>query len=232
MLARKTHRHFALGNHRLHETAVELGEEILGMLGMQMRLAGLGGAGRAFGQAGIFFAPAQNPNARPGRDDERDEQGPKHRRAGTDRNRPHVRPHQSADKRHRQHRRNHRERGEDGGIADFAHGLDGDGGPVAALVLRQMKMADDVLDHDDGVVHQNADGEDQREERDAIQREAVEVKHQQRERERRGNRHADDAGLAPAERQPDQHHHADHRDAHVQQQFVGFLGRGFAVIAA
>ena len=231
MLARKIHRHFALCNQRPHEAAVELGEEILGMLGMQMRLVGLGGAGRAFGQAGIFLAPAQNPDARPRRDDERDEQRPEHRRAGADRNRPHVRPHQPADERHRQHRRDHGERGEDGGIADFTHRFDGDVGPVAALVLRQMKVADDVFDHDDGVIHQNADGEDQREERDAVQREAVEIKHQQRERERGGNGDADDARFAPAERQPDQQRHADHRDAHVQQQFVGFLRGGFAVVA-
>ena len=70
------------------------------------------------------------------------------------------------------------------GIADFAHRFDGDGGPVAALVLRQMKMPDDVFHHHDGVIHQDADGEDQREERDAVQREAVEVEDQQRERQR------------------------------------------------
>ena len=74
-------------------------------------------------------------------------------------------------------------------------------GPVAALVLRQVEVADDVLDHHDGVVHQDADGEDQREERDAVEREAVEVEHQQRQRERRGNGDADDARFAPAERE-------------------------------
>ena len=101
-------------------------------------------------------------------------QRPEHRRARADRDRPHVRPHQSADERHRQHRRDHGEGGEDGRVADFAHRFDRDRGPVAALVLRQMKMADDVFHHHDRVVDQDADGEDQREERDAVQREAVE----------------------------------------------------------
>jgi hypothetical protein len=43
--------------------------------------------------------------------------------------------------------------------------------------------------------------EDEREERDAVEREAVEIEHQQRQRERRRNRHRDDAGFAPAERE-------------------------------
>ena len=42
---------------------------------------------------------------------------------------------------------------------------------------------------------------------------------------------ADDDRFAPAERQQDEQRHADHRDAHVQQQFVGLLRRGLAVVA-
>ena len=41
-----------------------------------------------------------------------------------------------------------------------------------------MEVADDVFHHDDGVVHQDADGEDQGEERDPVERVAVQVKHQ------------------------------------------------------
>ena len=78
-----------------------------------------------------------------------------------------------------------------------------------------MKVADDILDHDDGVVHEDSDAEDEGEKRDAIQRETVEIKDQQRERERRRNGHADDAGFPPAQRQPDENHHADDCYAHV-----------------
>ena len=42
-----------------------------------------------------------------------------------------------------------------------------------------------ISNDNDGIVHEMP-MEDQREERDAIQREAVEIKHQQRERERPG----------------------------------------------
>lgn len=48
-------------------------------------------------------------------------------------------------------------------------------------------MADYVFDDDDGVVHEDADGEDQREERDAVERVTVEVKYEEREREGRGD---------------------------------------------
>ena len=56
---------------------------------------------------------------------------------------------------------------------------------------------------------------------------AEEVKHRQRQRQRDGNRHGHDARLAPAEHQRDQERHADHGDAHVEEQFVGFLRRPF-----
>ena len=49
-------------------------------------------------------------------------------------------------------------------------------GPVAAFVLREMKMPHDVFHHHDRVIHQNADGEDQGEKRDAIEGVAVEDK--------------------------------------------------------
>ena len=101
----------------------------------------------------------------------------------------------------------------------------------AAFVLGQVEVADDVLDHDDGVVHQDADGEDQGEERDAVERVAVEVEHQQRQGQRAGNGDADDERLAPAQRQQDEQRHADHRDAHVEQQLVGLLLRRLAVVA-
>ncbi len=189
------------------------------------------GGRRAGGELGILAAPFQNPNRRPRRHDERDGQREEHRRAGANGNRPHVGAHQPADKRHRQHCRDHGEGGEDGGIADFVHGLDGDGGPRAAFVLRQVEMADDVFHHHDGVVHQDADGEDQREERDAVERVAVEIEDQQRQRQRAGNGDANDHRFAPAEREKDQQRHANDGDAHVEEEFVGLFLSRLAVVA-
>ena len=228
MPPRKIQRQRALRDQRPHDAPVEPGEEILLVLevAVRRRRRAVPSVSRE------YFLPQRKMridahgvtmNAIAQREE--------HRRARADRDRPHVRPHQPAHERHRQHRGDHGERGEDGRVADFAHRFDRDRGPVAASVLRQMKMADDVLDHHDGVIHQDADGEDQREERDAVEREAVEVEDQQRERERGRDGERDDGRFAPAEREQDEQRHADDGDAHVQEQFVGFLRGGLAVVA-
>ena len=77
-------------------------------------------------------------------------------------------------------------------------------------------MPNNVFHHDDGVIDKDADAEDEREERDAIQREAVEVKNEQRKRQRGRNGHRDDAALPPAKREPDEDRNAENGDAHVQ----------------
>ena len=89
-------------------------------------------------------------------------------------NRPHVGAHQPADERHRQDRRDDGERRQDRRVADFVDGADGDRVNVPAIA-RHPHVPHDVLDDDDRVVHEDADREDQREERDAVQRVAVEI---------------------------------------------------------
>ena len=222
----------AVREQRPHHAAVEAGEGVFWVLGVQVWLLAFRASRHAFGELRIFLPPPQHPHRRPRRDDERNRQRPAHRRARANRNRPHVWPHQPADERHRQHRADDREGREDGWVAHFADGLDRDVAPVAALVLRQVEVPDNVLDDDDGVVHEDADAEDEREERDAVQREAVEVEDQQCERERRRNGHRHNARLAPAQREPDEHGHPGHGDKHVQQQLVGFLGGGLAVVSS
>jgi len=92
-------------------------------------------------------------------------------------------------------------------------------------------VADDVFDDDDGVVHQDADGEDQREERDAVERVTVEVEHEECEREGRGDGEEDDKGFAPAEEDEDEDRDAEDRDAHVEEELVALLSGGVAVVA-
>ena len=159
---------------------------------MRVRFAGFSRDRGAFGEAGILPAPAQNADGGPRGNNESDGQRPEHGGAGPDGNGPHVRPHQAADERHRQHGRDHSEGSEDGRVADFVDRLDGDRRPGAALVVGQVEVADDVLDDDDGVVHQDADGEDQGKESDAVERVAVEVEHEQREGQRAGDGDAHD----------------------------------------
>ena len=206
-----------MGDQRVHQAAIHAAKEIL-----TGRLA----VGRVVSGGMNFLSPLQNADRRPRRDDEGNGQRESHRRARADRNRAHIRPHQSADERHRQHGGDHGEGRQDSWVTDLANSLDRHGNAAAPGIFRQMKMADDVFHHDDRVVHEDADGEDQREERDAVQREAVEIKHQQRQCERRGNRQQHDERLAPAERQQDQERHAHDRKQHVPEQLVGFFLRG------
>ena len=152
----------------------------------------------------------------PRRDGKRDGDGEQHRRRGADRNRPHVRAHQPTDERHRKNRRNHRQSGEDRRIANFVDGFERELVNRFLVGTRQPDVAHDIFDDDDCVIHQDSDREDQREERDAVQRVAVEVKNEERERERRGDREEDDERLPPAKEKQNQNRHAKDRDAHVQ----------------
>jgi len=69
--------------------------------------------------------------------------------------------HQPRDEQHRQQRCHHSQRGDHGRIADFRHRLDH--GLLTRAAVVERPMAGDVLDHHNGVVDQNADGEDERE---------------------------------------------------------------------
>ena len=206
------------GDHRIHHAVIEAGEEVVGRV-IVVR------SGRLDRRVA-----AQHPDRRPRRDTEGDEQRKEHGRAGTDRNRPHVRSHQSADEGHRQHRGDDGPGGQHRGIADFADGIDGDVHQRPAGGRRQLAVSHDVLDDDDGVVHENADGEDQRKERDAVQRIAIEVENEQRESERDGDGEKHDERLAPSEEREDEQRHPEDGNAHVQKKLVGFLaGRGAVV---
>jgi hypothetical protein len=155
----------------------------------------------------------------------------KHRRAGADRDRAHVGPHQPADERHRQHRGDHGESGKNRRVADLVDGFNCDLQQPLAPAAREAQVADDVLHDHDRVVDEDADREDQREKRDAVERVTVEVENKERQPEGHGDRQEHDERFAPAEEQQDQHGHAEDRDPHVQQQLVGFFRGGRAVVA-
>ena len=202
----------AAGDERPHHAAIEPREEI-------------------FFAVIVMRGGLEQPDRGPRRHDEGDHQREDHRRRRAHRNRPHVGPRQSADERHRQDRRHHRECREDRGVAHFVNGANRDRGQPAPLLAAHPRVADDVLHHDDRIVHQDADGEDQREERDAVQGVAIEIEHEQRERERDRNRDQHDGRLAPAEDQPDQRRDREDGEQHVPQQFVALVGGGLAIVA-
>ena len=70
-----------------------------------------------------------------------------------------------------------------------------------------MNVAVNVFHHHDGVIHQDADGEDQREQRHPVESEAPGPGGEQGDRQGQDHRRADDERFAPAQRQPYQPDH-------------------------
>ena len=92
-------------------------------------------------------------------------------------------------------------------------------------------VALDVLHHHDGVVHQDADGEDQREEGHAVQGVAGQEVDEEGQGEGDRHRDADHQPAAPAHGQGDEGHDGQGRDEQVLDQLVALLARRLAVVA-
>ena len=171
---------------------------------------------------------AEQAIGQPGRDHERHQQREHHRRRGVDRDRPHVGPHQPGDEGQRQERRHHREGGEDGRVADLVGGVDGG---LAGVGPGELVVAVDVLHHHDGVVDQDADGEDEGEQGDPVEGVAEEVGGGQGQRQGGGHRHQHHHRLAPAEGERHQQHDGEGGDPQVLHQLRRFFVGGEAVVA-
>src|SRR5581483_6905866 len=89
----------------------------------------------------------------------------------------------------------------DRGEADLGAPLQGGDEPV----LAQLQVAEDVLEDDDRVVHQDANGQRQRHQRHHVQREAQEEHHDERRDERRRNRQQNDEGRPEGVQEHKQH---------------------------
>ena len=152
-----------------------------------------------------------------------------HGHGGAYRYGPHVRPHHAADESHGQDGGYHGPGGEYRRVADLVHGVEDVA--VQGVVPVEHAVAVDVLHHHYGVVYEDADGEDEREQRDAVEGVAVEIIHQhgQRQRDRDGHQHH--GRLAQAQGQGDEQGDRQGGQQHVVDQLVGFgLGR-LAVVA-
>ncbi len=179
-------------------------------------------------RTGLPARPAQfHPH--PGRDDDRDEEAEQHRRRGIDRDRGHVRPHEPGDEEHRQESGDDRQGGDDRGIAHFGHGPDRH--PDRVRLRLHPPVAGDVLDEDDGVVDENTDREDEREQTDPVDRVAEHPGGE--EGEENGDRDGPeyDPGLAEAHEDGDDDDDRDRREEEVEEQLVGLVRRRLAVVA-
>ena len=165
----------------------------------------------------------------PRRDRHGDEEGKHHRQGGVGGNGAHIGPHQTGDEQHRQQSDHDGERRDDGRIADLGDRLDrGLGQPAIAAHL---PVTNDVFNDDDGVVDENADRENQREQADAVDRIAHHPRGEHRQQNGRRDDDEDDDAFAPADHQHDESDDRESGEREMKQQLVRFLGRGLAVIA-
>ena len=180
--------------------------------------------------AGFVAVTSLHPEpGQPGRDDKGDRQRQQHAHAGIDRDRAHVGPHQARDKGHRQQRRDHGQRGQDGRAADLVDRARDDLGQGLAGI--ELLMAVDVLDHHDRVIDQDADREDQREQRDPVQREAPGPGGKQGHGQGQDHGGADDGRLAPTQRDEDQRHHRGSGEQQLLDQLLRLVIGAGAVVA-
>ena len=113
------------------------------------------------------------------------------------------------------------ERHGDQGTGHFRHGFPGRLAGAAALA----HQAFDILHHDDGVIDHDADGQDQGEKRQGVDREAQCQLHREHTHDRHRNGHDRDEGGAPVlqEDHNDQHDQEDRLDQRVLHGGHGFL---------
>ena len=152
---------------------------------------------------------AREADHQPGRDNHRDKEAEHHRRAGIDRDRRHVWPHQPRDEQHRQQRGHHCQRGDNGRVAHFGHGLDGS--LLARSSIVHTPVPGNILDHHNGIIDQNADGKDQREQADPVDRKAHDPRSEHRQHDRGRNDNRGHTRLAPTDGKADKNDDGDRR---------------------
>ena len=114
---------------------------------------------------------------------------------------------------HRNEHGDEHERGGDDGAGDFLHGH---GSGVVRFGNSFGDMALHVFDDDDGVVHDEAGGERDAEERERVDREAEKLHEGKRSDERNGNRDRGDKRAAPV-LQENENHEDDENDCFEQR---------------
>src|SRR6266568_475906 len=99
------------------------------------------------------------------------------------------------------------------------------------MILRQTKVADHVLDDNNGIVDQDADAEYKSEEGDAVQSEAVKIENCERQPKCNRDGHKNDARLAPTKEQSDQQGNGECSNEQMFEQFVGLDLSRISVVA-
>ncbi len=163
----------------------------------------------------------------PGGEDKGHQQGDEHPHARIDGDGAHVGAHQAADEGHGQQGRDDGQGRQYGRPPHLVHRARNE---ILERPLAQAAMAVDVLHHDDGVIHQDADGEDQRKEGHPVEGKAP------RPAGKQGQCQGDDDGdphhqrLAPPHAHQHQQYHRRGGKDELADEGVGFGLGGDAVV--
>ena len=182
------------------------------------------------GHGQVFHGrPEHGMNGQPGGEHEGGEQGDEHGHRAQGGNGHHVGSHHARHEAHGQQGANHRKGGKNGGVAHLAHGVHG-GFRVGLALLQPAPV--DVFHHHDGVIHQNADGEDQGEQGHPVDGETQQPGAKHREQQDHGNdQQYHDSGLEGAEGPPDQNEDEEGGHEQLEDQGLDLVIGGLAIVA-
>ncbi len=195
-----------------HETAVEA--------------VGAGGGDVVGGDVGALFL--EELAGDPGGDGEGDEEGAEHGERDIEGHGSHVGAHHAGDEEHRDEGDDDGKRGEQDRRHDLLHGQ-GDG--LEAWEFLHGEEAGDVFHADDGVVHEQAEGEDEGEEGDTVDGIAEEVIEEEGDGIGDGDGEADDEAFAPAHGEGDEADNGQQAHGEVHDEVVDLFVGGLAVVA-
>ncbi len=221
------HRHDGGPRHQQQDPQPEFASGPLGALTDQERghqSVKEAGPGLAVGDMPLAF---EQMARQPGGKDKGHQQGDKHPHAGIDGNGAHVRPHQAADKGHGQQGRNDGQGGEYGGATHLVYRARNE---ILEGSLAQTAMAVDVLHHHDGIIHQDADGEDEGKQRHPVEGKARDPAGKQGQCQGDNDGYAHHQRLAPTHAHQHQQHHRGGGEDELADQGVGFGLGGDAVV--
>jgi hypothetical protein len=113
-----------------------------------------------------------------------------------------VRDQQERRDRREVRRRGRHDRARDLGRADVRR--------LLGVEIIDRRAAEDVLEHHDRVVEQQAGAQREAAERHDVQRQVADAHHDERREDRQRDRHADDEGLAERPQEHEHHEHGEH----------------------
>ena len=151
-----------------------------------------------------------------------------HRHRTQDRNRCHIRSHHAAHHTHRHQRRDNSKGSKDGRVTDFAHRFHR---YFLAHVLFHQPVSIDVFDDHNGIIDQNTNRENQREQTHPVDSQSQHHGAEHSEQNNDGDNNKHHQRRPPAQCEPDQQSHDTGSNEQFENQLIDLVVGGGTVIA-